>query len=282
MSSEARPPVNEVVVSISFERQAVLEGPRFLIGLSDVLAAFPQVTEVPPYEMPEEQPFEDQILRPAVPQIKLVGPSQLVPHRYWLTAEEPGALLLQVQADYFALNWRRESEVANDYPGHESLLQAFAENLTRFQRGVFKLGGSELQINRLELTYINILKPDGLWGDIGDLRKVIALDVAGLDDVEQLNFTYSRPITVANGAFYGRLHVAVATGYQPKVEPIEPGPLRAAEVIPVINLSLTARTARIDSNAADIEPRFTPAHEAVTDAFRGLATQAALNSWSLG
>jgi uncharacterized protein (TIGR04255 family) len=106
MTTVARPPVNEVVISISFQPQPVLEGPRLLIGLSRILADFPQVTEVPPYGMPAEQPFEEQVLQPAVPQIQFVSSPQ-TQRRYWLTESESSSLLLQIQSNYFALNWRQ-------------------------------------------------------------------------------------------------------------------------------------------------------------------------------
>lgn len=86
-TGEVRPPVNEVVISISFKQQAVLEGPRLMVGLASVLDELPKVDEVPPYEMADEQPFEEQVLQPAIPKIQFVGPQQ-IQRRLWFT--KPG------------------------------------------------------------------------------------------------------------------------------------------------------------------------------------------------
>jgi len=279
MSAVARPPVNEVALAISFQPQSVLEGPRLMVGLGSILAEFPDVTEVPPYEMSVEQPFEEQLLRPSAPSIKFMG-AQSLPRRYWFTTPGSSPLLLQVQENYFALNWRRQDD--EPYPGFDRLVEEFESYLSKFQDAIIAQGGAELQITQLELTYINILKPDGIWGSTADLGKVVALQAAGLEKCEQLNFTYSRSLNDTNsGEFYGRLHAAVATGYTPKIEPTDLLPLRAPDVIPVINVSLTGRSGEIDERVAGLARRFEPAHDAVTEAFKGLTTDAARRSWGL-
>jgi len=58
-------------------------------------------------------------------------------------------------------------------------------------------------------------------------------------------------------------------------------PLRAPDVIPVINVSLTGRSGEIDERVAGLARRFEPAHDAVTEAFKGLTTDAARRSWGL-
>jgi uncharacterized protein (TIGR04255 family) len=279
MTTVARPPVNEVVISISFQPQPVLEGPRLLIGLSRILADFPQVTEVPPYGMPAEQPFEEQVLQPAVPQIQFVSSPQ-TQRRYWLTESESSSLLLQIQSNYFALNWRRQ-EGGEYYPGFERLTEIFQRYVSLFEEAVIGQGGETLTASQLELTYINILRPDELWGGTKDLHKVVNLNVPGMDRFEQLNLAYSEPVMTASGSFYGRLHAAVATGYQPKAEPAEFRPLSTTDLIPIINLSITTRSARLAESTASIGQRFDLAHDAVTEAFERLTTDVARRNWGL-
>jgi uncharacterized protein (TIGR04255 family) len=282
MTTVARPPVNEVVISISFQPQPILDGPRLLIALSQILADLPQVTEVPPYEMPAEQPPEEQAWQPAVQQIRFVSPQQMQ-RRYWLTASEPSPLLLQVQSNYFALNWRRQ-EGGEHYPGFERLMEDFRRYLSLFEQAVVGQGGERLTVSQLELTYINILRPDKLWGGIKDLPRVINLNIPGMERFESLNLAYSEPVTTESGSFYGRLHAAVATGYQPKDPKAEPAgirSLRTADMTPVVNLSITTRSAKLAESTADIHQRFGLAHDAVTGAFKSLTTDVARRNWGL-
>ena len=279
MTTVAKPPVNEVVISISFQPQPVLEGPRLLIGLDRILEDFPQIAEVSPYEMPAEKPFEEQILQPTVPQIQLVSSPQ-TQRRYWLTEPESSSLLVQIQSNYFALNWRR-LEGGEYYPGFELLRERFGHYLSLFQNATISKGGKPLTVSQLELTYINLLRPDELWGATKDLPTVINLNVPGMERFEQLNLAYSEPVWTDPGFFYGRLHAAVATGYVPKTEPAELRPLRTPDLIPVINLSITTRSAQLDLSIEDVGQRFDVAHEAVTEAFTSLTTEDARRNWGL-
>lgn len=280
MSTVARPPVNEVVISISFESQPLLEGPRLMASLSKILAEFPKVDEVIPYEMPVEQPFEEQVPRPSVPQIHFVGMPN-VQRRYWFTTDEPNApLLLQVQYNYFAVNWRRQ-EGGDFYPGFDGLRAKFDRYFTSFQEAIVSQGGLPLRPTQIELTYINILRPDELWGGIQDLHRVVKVSIPGMSSFEQLNVAYSKPVKSESDGFFGRLHTAVSTGFQSKVELGEFRPLRTADLIPVINISITARSGKISEGAATVSERFERAHDAVTESFKSLTTEEARKNWGL-
>lgn len=279
MSTVARPPVNEVVISISFEPQPILEGPRMMVGLSRILADFPEVNEAPLYEMAVEQPFEEQVLQSALPQIQFVGSSQLR-RRYWFTNLEASALLLQIQHDYFALNWRSQ-EGGECYPGFDHLQRCFKHYLGLLQESLLGHGGEPLRISQIEVTYINILRPDGLWGSVRDVEKVIAIKFPDVSEIEQLNVAFAEPVKDDAGSFYGRLHAAVSTGYQPKAEPAELRPLSMRDLVPVINLSITARSAKIDDSIETVAQRFGTAHDVITEKFKNLTTDEARAGWGL-
>jgi uncharacterized protein (TIGR04255 family) len=229
--------------------------------------------------MPAEQPFEEQVLQPAVQRLQFVSSSP-TQRRYWLTASEASPLLLQIQSNYFALNWRRQ-EGDEDYPGFDQLMERFQHYLGLFEEEVISQGGKPLTASQLELTYINILRPDELWGGTKDLPRVINLNVPGMDRFEQLNLAYSEPVRTQSGSFYGRLHAAVSTGYVPKAEPAELRPLRTPDLVPIINLSITTRSERFEEGRASVGQRFGPAHDAVTDAFKRLTTDVARRKWGL-
>lgn len=250
-----------------------------MVGLSQILAEFPQVNEVPPYEMVVERPFEEQVLQPAIPQIQFVGSPQMQ-RRYWFTNPESPALLLQVQNNYFALNWRRQ-EGDDYYPGFDFLRARFEHYLAVLQDSVLKQDGEALKISQIEITYINILRPDGLWGSIRDVESVIAVQMPEVGDFEQVNVAYSTSVSDEHGSFYGRLHAAVSTGYQPKAEPAELRPLNMRDLVPVINLSITVRSAKIDTTTGRVAHRFDIAHDVITETFKSITTNRAHDVWGL-
>lgn len=280
MSTVARPPVNEVVISISFVPQPALVGPRLMLGLSSIVGEFPHVTEVQPYEMAEERPFEEQILQPRVPQIKFMGGSE-VAHRYWLTNPESSAILLQVQNGYFALNWRRQEGNDAYYPGYENLIDLFVQYLNSFQEAILKQAGSPLDITQVELSYINILRPDGIWGTARDIRKVVEVQLPHSGNVEQVNVAYSEPVRDDADAFYGRTHAAISTGYQPKTQIAELRPMGIKDMTPVINISITTRSTHISETVATVGDRFSVAHDSLISTFKSLTTEAARANWGL-
>lgn len=274
----ARPPVNEVVISISFKPQAVLEGPRLMVGLVDVLAELPKVDEVPPYEMADELPFEDQVLRPNIPQIQFIGAPQ-VQRRLWFTNPDHPELLLQAQSNYLALNWRRQNE-GQTYPGFDSLRTEFFRFMNTVSQACVAHGGEPLVALQSEITYINLLKPDSVWGNFRDLDKVVTLTLPRKRDVEQLNAAYSRSIEDESSAFFGRLHTAVATVWQPKVtEETELRSLTIRDLSPTINVSLTARSGSLRDRP--LEDAFELSHESVSSEFKSIITASARSSWGL-
>jgi uncharacterized protein (TIGR04255 family) len=279
MSTVARPPVNEVVISVSFDSQPVLEGPRLLVGLREIMAEFPQVTEVQPYETATELPFEEQVLLPTIPQIQLLA-SPPTAHRYWFTRENDEALLLQIQSNYFALNWRRR-EGDKLYPGFDVLLERFSHYLARLEAAVLEQGGEPLAVSQIELTYINLLHPDEQWGSPRDVGKVVSLLVPSVDNLDQLNVSYSESVTDDSGAFYGRTHTGVSTGYRPKVQPDQLRPLEIRDMTPIINISFTVRSGRLNETIESVAYRFSLAHDAITDTFKSITTDAARNNWGL-
>jgi hypothetical protein len=77
-------------------------------------------------------------------------------------------------------------------------------------------GGDALSVSRVEITYINLLKPDTVWGSFRDIEKVVSVKIPGSRSIEQLNVAYSRSIEDESGGFFGRLHTAITTVWQPK------------------------------------------------------------------
>ncbi|MBV9730650.1 MAG: TIGR04255 family protein [Pseudonocardiales bacterium] len=281
-TTPVRPPVNEVVISASFEPQAVLDGPRLMVGMSDILAEFPDVTEMPPYEMAAELPTAEQVLQPAVPQIQFICAPKMQRRRLWFTKTDEPALLVQAQSNYLALNWRRQDDEI-EYPEFEDLLDRFSRYLSIVETACIRSGGQRLSLSQIEITYINILKPDGAWGSFRDINHVVAVQVPDMEKFEHFNLGYAQAIEDSeSGAFLGRVHVAVSTAYQPKIiAGNELHPLSVRDMSPVLNLSITARSGKLSELVDTISPRFELAYSAVECAFRKITTEAARQTWGL-
>jgi len=281
-TTSVRPPVNEVVISASFEPQAALDGPRLMVVMSDILAEFPNVTEMPPYEMATELPSDEQILQPVVPQIQFISTPKMQQRRLWFTKTDEPALLVQAQSNYLALNWRRQDDEI-EYPGFEELLGRFSHYLGVVESACIRTGGQRLSLSQIEITYINILKPDSVWSSFRDISQVVAVQVPDMEKFEHFNLGYAQAIEdPESGAFLGRVHVAVSTAYQPKIiAENELHPLSIRDMFPVLNLSITARSGKLSELVATISPRFELAHSAVDRAFRQITTKPARQNWGL-
>ena len=280
MAGGQRPPVSEVVVSISFDAQPQSTGPQLIMSLPDLVATYPSVQEQPPYEMPEELPPEEEVLKPAIPEFNFaVGPMQM-DRRYWLSADTPDPFLLQAQSNYFALNWRDQGR-RFEYPGFDSIEVDFKRYLSTFEQAIIGRGGEPLRIKQVEVTYINTLRPDNAWQDVNQFENVIQLNYADLAGSEQINLAYSTSVLGDTGAFSGRVHTALQTGYEPGQVDLAPRPLTRADLVPIINISITTRSAQIKVGVNDLGAHLRIAHDATIKAFRSLVTDAALWNWGL-
>ncbi|WP_433801663.1 TIGR04255 family protein [Actinomycetospora sp. CA-084318] len=280
MAAAQRPPISEVVVSISFDAQPQSTGPQLVMSLTDLAASYPSLQEQPLYEMPVELPPEEEILKPAIPEFNFaVGPMRM-DRRYWLSANEPDPFLIQVQSNYFALNWRDQTGQF-EYPGFEAIEADFRRYLSKFEQAILARGGEPLQIKQVEVTYINTLRPDDTWRDVSQLKDVIRLSYSDLPNSEQVSLAYSTIVTGETGAFSGRVHTALQTGYQPEHSDLTPRPLTRADLIPVVNISITTRSAQIKASSNELGAHLQLAHDSNIQAFRSLVTDAALQNWGL-
>jgi uncharacterized protein (TIGR04255 family) len=280
MGATGRPPVNEVVLSVSFESQPVLSGPQLLVTLAPLFEEFPQVEEQMPYEMEPEYPIEEQIVRPQGPPVRFFAGNAPMEHRYWLTRDASDEYLIQVQSNYFALNWRDRGN-ASRYPGFDTLQRAFTERFEKFKQLVSRRSGDKILPGHGEFSYINLVRPDSLWASHNEIQNVLSLGATVLEDVEQFNLAYSRVLADTDGSFLGRVHTSAQTGYQPKSEDEIFLPRNLGDLSPLVNISLTARSAPLHSSSEGLTNFFDYAHRGLTAAFISLLTDAALEEWGL-
>jgi uncharacterized protein (TIGR04255 family) len=149
----AAPPVNEVVLSVQFGGQ-VIDEPRTLSEFWErIKAEFPGLQTQPPLP-PVHEDFGPPT--PGGPSIEIL--SNQLTSRYWfLSADE--ALLIQVQADRFSLNWRQRG--AQEYPHYRTLRPTFEKHFRTFLECWMPGAAETVRPTWCEVTYINHVEAEG-------------------------------------------------------------------------------------------------------------------------
>jgi uncharacterized protein (TIGR04255 family) len=104
--------------------------------------------------------------------------------RFWfLSTIHP--TLIQVQRNAFMINWRRAPNApANEYPHYETVAKDFWKELEGYKTFVQDLVGGKLDpIQRCELTYVNVIAPNEVFVDQGQLMNVLP-PVVSLYDIQ--------------------------------------------------------------------------------------------------
>lgn len=268
MNDQRQPPVDEVVLSFAFEKRGALLGPRAGLTLQSFLRRFPNVELRPPYEMPTEYPPGPNSLSAAALGIHMNQMNTFPQARYWMSSDD-GSRLLQVQPDYFALNWRKKPGMK--YPGYDQLHAEFIILCHELDASLRKAGDELLHIRQVELTYIDVLRPSELWKSHSDTHKVAQVEFGASDDYEQVSIAYSRVLRDDDGGFAGRLHVSAL----PAID-TESG-------VPVLNVTTTLRSASyLPKTPLEIGLAFLDeAHVAITKNFDQMVRENAKKAWGL-
>jgi uncharacterized protein (TIGR04255 family) len=207
------PPVVETVLSVQFERIAGLHAAHLGLLWHEFRAAFPRPDERTPLDQVIEQFPETARARVG---LELQTFENLpVPRLCFLNLQ--GNEMIQVQADRFIKNWRKEGE-AEQYPHYETIKPMFERDFGIFadflQRNRFEVPA----INQCEVTYVNhILSGEG-WGRFGDFNEIFnfwngpQVDIPGR--VEDLRAHARFIISDDHGGPIGRLHVDVQPAFR--------------------------------------------------------------------
>jgi uncharacterized protein (TIGR04255 family) len=249
---------------VALAQQPALSGPL----LSDVLGEWfqnhPRVETAAPYEMPPESSGLAGTLPGVQFQVIMAAPTA---PRYWLVSQDDNEVV-QVQANYLALNWRRR-DLAQDYPGYEVLRERFVALMEAAEIGLRRFDGT-LKPTRVEITYINVIQPDAIWSSHDETHKLVKVSVPGGTPYERLSFSYSQALADEKGKFVGRLHVLL----NPTADWVKQEPQ--------IGLTLTARSTDLGEQNVETALRFLDlAHDAANKAFLDLLTETARRTWGL-
>ncbi|MFG1643800.1 TIGR04255 family protein [Amycolatopsis sp. NPDC049252] len=268
MSEQRQPPVDEVVLSFAFDKRGALLGPRAGLTLESFLQRFPTLELRPPYEMPAEFPPGPNSLSAAALGLRMSQMNDFPQARYWLSSDD-GSRLMQVQPDYVALNWRKKSDLT--YPGYEQLRSEFVDICVELNTALQRAGDEAIHLRQVELTYIDVVRPGGLWKSHSDTHKVANIEFGASDDYEQVSFSYSRVLRDDDGSFAGRLHASA----QPAID-TETG-------VPVLNVSTTLRSASyLPKTPLEVGISFLDvAHVAITKNFEQMVREDVKRAWGL-
>ena len=199
----AKPPVEEVVLSILFDSLDKLLAPH-LGGIWQEFKhrGFTQIMEQPPV-MPTMEAFPSEnrgvqfhINVPDLPRI-------------WFIHEDDNQII-QVQRDRFTFNWRK-TKPDQGYPGFPSICGKFEGFYNHFCQIMVDMGIGKVIPLQYELTYIDQLRQGNGWNTLDELGKIYNMFV---DFQEPDSFWSSAESLSLRASFTlinlrGRLHLTI-------------------------------------------------------------------------
>lgn len=159
-----RPPVNEVVIGLSFG-QFKLSQAHIGLFWSRIRDRYPDLREVPPLQSVIER-FDNEATGASIEMVDL-PPTR----RSWFIGTEP-QWLLQVQDDRVLHNWRRVTDT-DRYPHFEACLERFQSAWSALQTMIAKEKLGEPDVVQLEVSYINHIAVGEGWNDLADVGLVL-------------------------------------------------------------------------------------------------------------
>jgi uncharacterized protein (TIGR04255 family) len=165
-----RPPVGEVALAVQFDQPVVdLEVLAEVTRL--VRDDFPNREQHPPLPPMDE----DFSVPPRGPSLHVEFASQFVLPRSWFISGD-NAKLIQIQADRFVFNWRRQL-AADAYPRYRPLRHLFATRIKQLWDALEVSGKRLPTINFCEVTYVNHIDVPGAvsGGNHADLGEVVEI-----------------------------------------------------------------------------------------------------------
>ncbi len=259
-----KPPVVEVAVSVQFDAPA-LDGPLLMFRWTQVRDRFPRYEQAPPlpalvetFGGPQGPRFEFQISDvPPTPRLLLISKSE--------------AKVLQIQEDRFGCSWRK-LKPEHEYPRYAKIIEEFKIQLAGFQTFLSEEGLEDLSPVQCEVTYVNVILPEGVWNSHSDLGKIIPsatphLTEGFLPAPEQTGYA-SQYIIFGDGEIpRGRLYVSVEPSYL------------LADKMPMYLMKLTFRGAPQGCGAEGIIETMDLGHEWIVRGFATLTSSEMHRAW---
>jgi uncharacterized protein (TIGR04255 family) len=189
--------------------------------------------------------------------------------RLWAKSPD-GARLVQLQTDWLAFNWRDAPDSPRPYPRWPSIEHGFVTEFRRLSGYFAAEGFGEIIARQCEVTYINQIRPGGVWSTHSDFDHVLTLigSPGGfLPRPETLQLSASFLLKDASGSEPGRLHVSAQPAFQRE------------DNLPIIVLTLTARGQPSGTNEESVLDFLKLGHEWVVRGFADLTTLEMHEEW---
>ncbi|MGI4778025.1 MAG: TIGR04255 family protein [Janthinobacterium lividum] len=253
-----RPPVVEVVLSVSFALPKPLQSAHIGLFWNEIKGDYPDMRDVAPLNLTLEGTTTG--ITDAEVQVMQLPPLR----RSWFVSAD-GRNLVQLQEDRFIYNWKRVDE-KDAYPSYEKIFAEFSKEVERFIKflDVQQLG--DLSVLQLELAYVNHIeqKSDFLSADrmfIDHYRNTSNHRFLPMPESFRWNSTYALPYRV------GRLHIVAQNARL------------STTGESVIRVDLTARGLPVDTSLEDCKRWFDIAHTWITQGFADITSPDLHNSW---
>jgi len=190
----AAPPLNELVLGVQFapisNYSTVEAGAIWQLFSSE----FPNVQEQPILS-PQFETFGGG----ASPGVQIQFGPMAGPMRLWFVTQQ-GDHLLQFQPDRLLLNWRQNGEGA--YPRYERIAETFRECLCKLDNYVQTTRSYGLDINQIEITYINVIPVE----HVSEHSKWLEIMPAFGFPIEAMSANFTEVARSEDGKPIARLH----------------------------------------------------------------------------
>ena len=202
----ARPPIDEVVLSVHFQYLNGLLSPHF----GEIWQAFKNDQFVQIIEQPPVPPVIETFPNPPIGEAQLNFSSVPDLPRIWFIQENNNRIL-QVQRDRFTFNWRKIAG-GEKYPGFSSIFESFEKFYNRFCETITSLGVGLVKPLQYELTYIDQLIEGEGWQTLDDLAHIYNIFLGYQESssfwsgIESMNLRTSFPVV----DLHGRLHFGIS------------------------------------------------------------------------
>jgi uncharacterized protein (TIGR04255 family) len=271
-----KPPVVEVVLGVQFQQLSNLQVVHLGLLWERFRSRFPRVEQQLP--LPHVIERKGVEVPNAVPTISLLGPAFQVP-RLWMISED-NTDLVQFQRDRFIRNWRRYHDQAIPYPTYEDHNRpAFFKDFEAFCFFVKDQGWGDLVVDQCEATYINHIRPCGVWTVFGQLDRVFRgwsssyPSLAG-GSADLVSCRVRHEVTDSDGKFVGHLYLELDSAHSVRTLGSPP-----EEPSPVVQLQLTVRGRPLGEETEGVMRFMDLAHEIIVKSFAETTTPAMHEVW---
>ncbi len=263
-----RPPIAEVVAAVSFNQLPDSTVAQYGIFWHKYLAnEFPQIKQMPPVSRPVERFGPASTLR----DVPFVIESEYRSPRLWFI-NGPGDEVVQMQADWFACNWRR-IEPETVYSHWAARRRVFSRWFEQFRAFVGDVSSTEVVPTQCEVTYINHIESGLTWKNHSEASKIFrsvgASEVSGFLERENVRFNQSFILNDSLGVPAGRLHVSV----QPA--------LKSEDHSPIYVLELTVRGKPTTPDLKGIEDFLDQGRAAINATFGAITSDEIQREWGV-